>query len=52
MEIREVGTRIIMKIPGVNQVLFIDKEEAMNRFKERLGEQQSILQALDGNNPA
>ena len=50
VEIREVGTRIT-KIPGVNQVLFIDKEEAMNRFKERLGEQQSILQALDGNNP-
>ncbi|MBC8015094.1 MAG: ABC transporter permease [Sporomusaceae bacterium] len=50
LEIREIGTRIT-KIPGVNQVLYIGKEEAMTRFKERLGDQQSILQALDGNNP-
>ena len=49
-ETREVGTRIT-KLPGVNQVLFIDKEEAMVRFKQRLGEQQSILKALDDNNP-
>lgn len=50
LEIREVGTRIT-KLPGVNQVTYIDKEEAMIRFKERLGDQQSILKALDGNNP-
>ena len=50
LEIREVGTRIT-KLNGVNQVIFIDKEEAMTRFKERLGDQQSILKALDGNNP-
>ena len=50
MEIREVGTRIT-KLAGVNQVIFINKEEALNRFKQRLGEQQSILKALDGNNP-
>jgi len=48
VEMREVGTKIT-KIPGVNQVNFIGKEEAMNRFKERLGDQQSILKALDGN---
>jgi len=50
LETREIGTRIT-KLPGVHQVIFIDKEEAMTRFKQRLGEQQSILQALDGNNP-
>jgi len=50
VETREIGTRIT-KLPGVNQVLFIDKEEALSRFKQRLGEQQSILKALDGNNP-
>ena len=49
-EMREIGTKIT-KISGVNQVTFVDKEEAMNRFKQRLGEQQSILKALDGNNP-
>lgn len=50
VETREVGTRIT-KLPGVNQVIFIGKEEAMSRFKQRLGEQQSILKALDDNNP-
>src|SRR4051794_18641791 len=50
METREVGTRIT-KLPGVNQVIFVGKEEAMTRFKQRLGDQQSILKALDGNNP-
>lgn len=50
VETRELGTKIT-KLPGVNQVLFIDKEEAMTRFKERLGEQQSILKALDDTNP-
>jgi len=50
VETREIGTRIT-KLPGVNQVLFIGKEEAMSRFKQRLGEQQSILKALDDNNP-
>ena len=49
-EMREIGTRIT-KLPGVSQVLIIDKEEAMKRFKQRLGEQQSILKALDGANP-
>jgi len=50
LEIREVGTRIT-KIPGVEKVMLVSKDEAMERFKERLGDQQSILQALDGNNP-
>ncbi|WP_378950464.1 permease-like cell division protein FtsX [Pelosinus sp. sgz500959] len=50
VQMREIGTKIT-KLPGVNQVIFVAKEEAMSRFKERLGEQQSILKALDGNNP-
>lgn len=48
LEMREVGTRIT-KIPGVTQVLFVSKEEAMKRFKERLGDQQGLLSALDAN---
>ena len=39
VEVREIGTRIT-KLPGVTRVNFIAKEEAMNRFKQRLGEQQ------------
>lgn len=50
VQMREIGTKIT-KLPGVNQVIFVGKEEAMSRFKQRLGEQQSILKALDGNNP-
>lgn len=47
-EMREIGTRIT-KIPGVTQVLFVNKDEAMERFKERLGDQQGLLSALDAN---
>ncbi len=50
LEIREVGTRIT-KLPGVVQVNFVGKDEAMSRFKERLGEQQSLLNALGEVNP-
>ena len=47
-EIQEIGTKI-STLPGVKQVNLVTKEEAMERFKERLGEQQGILTALDGN---
>ena len=50
LEIRETGTRIT-KLPGVTRVNFIAKEEAMNRFKQRLGEQQGLLAELGEANP-
>jgi len=49
-EIRAIGTRIA-QMEGVRQVMFVTKDEAMARFKERLGEQQSILDALGDVNP-
>ncbi|MEG6584957.1 permease-like cell division protein FtsX [Dendrosporobacter sp. 1207_IL3150] len=49
-QMREVGTRIT-KLEGVNQVMFISKDEAMERFKGRLGEQQTLLTALGDTNP-
>lgn len=49
-DMREIGTRIT-KMPGVNQVLFVDKEEALTRFRERLGQQQGLLTALGDTNP-
>ena len=49
-EIREVGTRIT-KLPGVTRVNFIDKKEAMARFKQRLGAQQGLLAELGEANP-
>lgn len=50
LEIRETGTRIT-KIPGVSQVLFVSKDEALDRFKQRLGDQQGMLSALGDSNP-
>ncbi|CUH94394.1 putative membrane protein [Propionispora sp. 2/2-37] len=50
LEIREIGTRIT-KMQGVNQVLFVSKSEAMERFKQRLGDQQGMLAALGDTNP-
>ncbi|MCX7781199.1 MAG: permease-like cell division protein FtsX [Negativicutes bacterium] len=49
-EIREIGTRIT-KLPGVTQVTFVSRDEALQRFKQRLGEQQGLLAALGDNNP-
>lgn len=50
LETRELGTKIT-KIPGVVQVMYVTKEEALERFKERLGEQQGMLAALGDSNP-
>lgn len=49
-EIRDVGTKIT-KLPGVTEVTYINKDEAMKRFKQRLGEQQGLLTALGDTNP-
>lgn len=38
-------------MPNVKKLEFVSKDEAMKRFKERLGEQQGLVAALDGNNP-
>lgn len=50
LEMREIGTRI-SKLPGVVQVNFVNKDEAMKRFKDRLGDQKSLLSALGEGNP-
>lgn len=49
-DMREIGTRIT-KMTGVTEVMFVDKEEAMAKFKERLGEQKGLLTALGETNP-
>lgn len=49
-EVQAIGKKI-EKLPGVNQALFVSKQEALNRFKERLGEQQGMLNALGETNP-
>lgn len=49
-DMREIGTRIT-KINGVTQVMFVDKDQAMTKFKDRLGEQKGLLTALGDTNP-
>ena len=41
----------ITKLPGVTHVSYVSKNEAMVRFKQRLGEQQGLLTALGDTNP-
>lgn len=50
VEVREIGTRIT-KLPGVTRVTFVGRDEAMNRFRQRLGEQQGLLSELGEANP-
>lgn len=41
----------LKKIEGVETVGFVTKDEAMERFKDRLGDQKTLLDALDETNP-
>ena len=41
----------IKKMPGVKSVKFVPKTEAIKRFKERLGDQQQLLNSLGKDNP-
>ncbi|MBP2651840.1 MAG: hypothetical protein H6Q74_2665 [Firmicutes bacterium] len=47
---RQIGTKIT-KLSGVTEVNFVTKEDALKRFKDRLGEQQGLLNALGDTNP-
>ena len=41
----------LKNLQGVEQVTFVSREEAMERFKERLGDQKTLLEAQDETNP-
>lgn len=41
----------IRDMQGVEKVTYVDKDTAMENFKQRLGDQTSILEALDDTNP-
>ncbi|WP_196592787.1 permease-like cell division protein FtsX [Pectinatus sottacetonis] len=38
-------------IPGIDSIKYVSKEDAMKRFKSRLGDQKYLLNALDNTNP-
>ena len=41
----------LKEVEGVESVGFVTKDEAMERFKDRLGDQKTLLDALDETNP-
>ncbi|MBO6179574.1 MAG: permease-like cell division protein FtsX [Selenomonadaceae bacterium] len=42
---------LIRDMQGIDSVHFVSREEAMNRLKERLGDQKYLLESLDNENP-
>lgn len=49
-ELDEVSEKL-KALPGVEEVTMINKEQALERFRERLGEQQNLLDSLGEENP-
>ncbi|MBO4853322.1 MAG: permease-like cell division protein FtsX [Schwartzia sp.] len=54
-EVNEGGIRTleerITAMQGIESVKFVDREKAMERFRDRLGDQQFLLDALGDTNP-
>ena len=54
-EVSDSGLRTLEEriagMQGIESVKFIDREKAMERFRERLGDQQFLLDALGDTNP-
>ena len=49
-QIMAVGKQV-KAIPNLKHLEFVNKEQAMKEFKERLGDQQQLVNALGGVNP-
>ncbi len=49
-DLEQVGNKL-KEYPGVEKVTFISKEEALAKFRERLGDQQQLLDSLGTDNP-
>jgi len=49
-QVMELGKKL-KALPELKDIEFVTKDEAMKRFKERLGEQQQLVESLDGHNP-
>ena len=43
--------RDILDLPGVENAVYVDRDEALKRFRERLGDQSYLLDALGDTNP-
>lgn len=49
-QIMTVG-KSVKALPDIKELKFVNKEEAMANFKNRLGDQQQLVEALEGVNP-
>ena len=47
-QVMNVGSQI-KKMPGLTKITFTNKDQAMVKFREELGDQASILNAVSGN---
>lgn len=49
-QVMDLGSKLKM-LPNKKSLAFVNKNEAMARFKKHLGEQKALVEALDGANP-
>jgi cell division transport system permease protein len=50
-EAQSVGTRINRTIENIENLRFIDKDEALENYREQLGDQQNVLEGIEDRNP-
>ncbi|HYF93304.1 MAG TPA: permease-like cell division protein FtsX [Symbiobacteriaceae bacterium] len=50
-EQKKIIVEQVRKVPGVRELRFVSKEEALQEMKEEFGEQKDILEGLEGENP-
>ncbi|NMA54946.1 MAG: ABC transporter permease [Firmicutes bacterium] len=49
-EIEAISAQV-QRLPGIRQVNFVSKEEALERLKEQFGERRDLLTSVEKNNP-
>ncbi len=50
-EQKQAAVEQIKQFPGVKQVAYVTRQQALERMKKEFGEQQDIFAGLEGNNP-
>jgi cell division transport system permease protein len=50
-EAQSIGTRINRTIDNIENLRFIDKEEALENYRVQLGDQQNVLEGIEDRNP-
>jgi len=50
-EAQSIGTRINRTIDNIESLRFIDKDEALENYRERFGDQQNVFEGIEDRNP-